>query len=341
MQNDIQEKAVYNYPLNDNIYNEKPEAEATRAGFGRGLKAAGEADERVVGLCADLVESVKMDAFAKAFPERYIEVGIAEQNLATVASGLARAGKIPFAASYAAFHPGRSWEQIKATIALNDMPVKIVGGHSGTTVGPDGATHQMFEDIALMRVLPNMIVVCPGDAIEAEKATKILARTDKPAYLRLTRAATPTFSTLDSPFEIGQAYVLRQGSDATIVSTGIMTAYALRAANELQSSSVSVEVVHVPTVKPLDNETILASVRKTGRVVTVEDAQIAGGLGGAVAELLGEQLPSPLLRIGMNDRFGESGEAGELLQAFGLDEASIAQKTREFVDRVPQYHAGF
>ena len=192
-----------------------------------------------------------------------------------------------------------------------------------------------------MRVLPNMIVVCPGDAIEAEKATKVLARTDKPAYLRLTRAATPTFSTLDSQFEIGQAYVLRQGSDATIVSTGIMTAYALRAANELQSSSVSVEVVHVPTVKPLDNETILASVRKTGRVVTVEDAQIAGGLGGAVAELLGEQLPSPLLRIGMNDRFGESGEAGELLQAFGLDEASIAQKTREFVDRVPQYHAGF
>ena len=325
MQNDIQEKAVYNYPLNGNIYNEKPEAEATRAGFGRGLRAAGEADERVVGLCADLVESVKMDAFAKAFPERYIEVGIAEQNLATVASGLARAGKIPFAASYAAFHPGRSWEQIKATIALNDMPVKIVGGHSGTTVGPDGATHQMFE----------------GDAIEAEKATKALARTDKPAYLRLTRAVTPTFSTLDSPFEIGQAYVLRQGSDATIVSTGIMTAYALRAANELQSSSVSVEVVHVPTVKPLDNETILASVRKTGRVVTVEDAQIAGGLGGAVAELLGEQLPSPLLRIGMNDRFGESGEAGELLQAFGLDEASIAQKTREFVDRVPQYHAGF
>ena len=341
MQNDIQEKAVYNYPLNDNIYNEKAEAEATRAGSGRGLKAAGEADERVVGLCADLVESVKMDSFAKAFPERYIEVGIAEQNLATVASGLARAGKIPFAASYAAFHPGRSWEQIKATIALNDMPVKIVGGHSGTTVGPDGATHQMFEDIALMRVLPNMIVVCPGDAIEAEKATKALARTDKPAYLRLTRAVTPTFSTLDSPFEIGQAYVLRQGSDATIVSTGIMTAYALRAASELQSSSVSVEVVHVPTVKPLDNETILASVRKTGRVVTVEDAQIAGGLGGAVAELLGEQLPSPLLRIGMNDRFGESGEAGELLQAFGLDEASIAQKTREFVDRVPQYHAGF
>ena len=329
------------YPLNDAIYRENPEVEATRAGFGRGLKAAGEADERVVGLCADLVESVKMDAFAKAFPERYIEVGIAEQNLVTVASGLARAGKIPFAASYAAFHPGRSWEQIKATIALNDMPVKIVGGHSGTTVGPDGATHQMFEDLALMRVLPNMTVVCPGDAVEAEKATKALARTDKPAYLRLTRANTPTFSTPDSPFEIGRAYVLREGSDATSVSTGIMTAYALRAAAEMQAGGVSVEVVHAPTVKPLDSETILASVRKTGRVVTVEDAQIAGGLGGAVAELLGEQLPSPLLRIGMNDRFGESGEADELLHAFGLDEENIARRTREFVDRVPQYHSGF
>ena len=282
-----------------------------------------------------------MDAFAKAFPERYIEVGIAEQNLATVASGLARAGKIPFAASYAAFHPGRSWEQIKATIALNEMPVKIVGRHSGTTVGPDGATHQMFEDLALMRVLPNMTVVCPGDAVEAEKATKALARTDKPAYLRLTRANTPTFSTPDSPFEIGRAYVLREGSDATIVSPGIMTAYALRAAAEMQAGGVSVEVVHAPTVKPLDSETILASVRKTGRVVTVEDAQITGGLGGAVAELLGEQLPSPLLRIGMNDRFGESGEADELLHAFGLDEENIARRTREFVDRVPQYHSGF
>ncbi|MFZ1242882.1 MAG: transketolase C-terminal domain-containing protein [Candidatus Saccharimonas sp.] len=329
------------YPLNDNIYTDSPEYAQTRAGFGHGLRLAAEQDESVVGLCADLVESVKMNEFADAFPERYIEVGIAEQNLATVASGLARAGKIPFAASYAAFHPGRSWEQIKATIALNDVPVKIVGGHSGCTVGPDGATHQMFEDIALMRVLPNMTVICPGDSVEAEKATQAVAQTGKPAYLRLARDKTPVFSTNESPFEIGRAYVLREGHDVTIASTGILTGYALRAAQLLQTHGISAEIVHVPTVKPLDEETILNSIRKTGRVVSAEDAQAAGGLGGAIAELLGDKLPTPLLRIGMPDRFGESGEGQELIRAFGFDEASVADKVGDFVDRVPKYHQGF
>lgn len=329
------------YTLNDNLLTDNQESEPTRAGFGRGLKLAADADDRIVGLCADLVESVKMDAFAKAHPERYIEVGIAEQNLVTVAAGLAAAGKIPFAASYAAFSPGRNWEQIKTTAALNEQPVKIVGGHSGLTVGPDGATHQMLEDIALMRVMPNMTVVCPGDAIEAEKATLAIAQTMEPSYLRLAREKTPIFSTADSPFEIGKAYILHPGTDVTIIATGIMTPYALLAANILKDQNVSVEVVHAPTIKPLDKATIIGSVQKTGRAVTVEDAQIAGGLGGAVAELLGDEMPAPLCRLGMLDRYGESGAPLELIAHFGLDGAGIAEKVADFIASRPQYKPGY
>lgn len=329
------------YPLNSNILTEKPDIEPTRAGFGRGLKAAGEADTRVVGLCADLVESVQMHLFAEAFPERYIEIGIAEQNLVTVAAGLARAGKIPFAASYAAFNPGRNWEQIKTTAGLNELPVKVVGAHSGTTVGPDGATHQMFEDIALMRVMPNMVVVCPGDSVEAEKATRAIAEHPSACYLRIAREKTPIFSTLESPFEIGKAYLLREGDDVTILATGIETPYALRAAELLSHQGISAEIVHVPTVKPLDTETILSSVRKTGRAVSCEDAQAAGGFGGAIAELLGDQLPTPLLRIGIQDRYGESGAPLEIHAYFKLDDIGIAEQVKPFVDSVPKYHQGF
>jgi len=332
---------VTDYPLNDRIYSDEPAVEPTRAGFGRGLKVAGEANPNVVGLCADLVESVQMHLFADAFPERYIEVGIAEQNLVTVAAGLARAGKIPFAASYAAFSPGRNWEQIKTTIALNKMPVKLVGAHSGSTVGPDGATHQMYEDIALMRVMPGMVVVCPGDSIEAEKATKAIAENPHACYLRVAREKTPIFSTPDSPFEVGKAYVLREGEDVTILATGIETPYALRAAEILKNQGVSAEVVHVPTVKPLDSDTILNSIRKTGRAVTCEDAQAAGGFGGGIAELLGDELPTPLLRIGMKDRYGESGAPLEVHAHFGLDDEGIARDVKPFVDRVPKYHQGF
>jgi transketolase len=282
-----------------------------------------------------------MHLFAEAFPDRYIEIGIAEQNLATVAAGLARAGKIPFAASYAAFSPGRNWEQIKTTAALNDLPVKMVGAHSGSTVGPDGATHQMFEDIALMRVMPNMMVVCPGDSIEAEKATRALAESPSPSYLRIAREKTPIFSTSDSPFELGKAYVLREGTDVTLFSTGIETPFALRAAEKLHHSGISAEVVHVPTVKPLDRDTLIASVKKTGRAVTCEDAQAAGGFGGAIAELLCDEMPAPLLRIGMQDCYGESGAPLEVLAHFGLDDESIAAKTKEFIERVPQYKKGF
>jgi len=329
------------YPLNDKIYSDTPDIEPTRTGFGRGLKAAGEANPNVVGLCADLVESVQMHFFAEAFPERYIEVGIAEQNLVTVAAGLARAGKIPFASSYAAFSPGRNWEQIKTTSGINQLPVKIVGAHSGSTVGPDGATHQMFEDIALMRVMPNMVVVCPGDSVEAEKATKAIAEHPSACYLRVAREKTPIFSAADAPFEIGKAYVLREGDDVTIFSTGIETPFALRSAELLKAQDISAEVVHVPTIKPLDNDTVLASVRKTGRAVTCEDAQAAGGLGGAIAELFGDELPTPLLRIGMQDRYGESGTPMEVLAHFKLDDKGIAEQVKPFVDRVPKYHQGF
>lgn len=330
--------AMVGYALVSDDKLDNPDMEPTRAGFGRGLKAAGEANGNVVALCADLTESVQMHLFKEAFPERFIEVGIAEQNLVTVASGLARAGKIPFTASYAAFSPGRNWEQIKTTAALNDMPVKIVGGHAGLLTGPDGATHQMLEDIAIMRVMPNMVVVCPGDAVEAEKATKAVAENGKPTYLRLGREKTPVFSTPDSPFEIGKAYVLKEGNDVTLISTGVITAYALRAAKQLEAKGVSVEVVHAPTIKPFDEETVLKSVKKTGRVATAEEAQVAGGLGGVVAELLSEKLPTPLLRIGMKDRFGESGAPIELLKHFELDDAGIAKNLAPFVRDTPKYH---
>lgn len=329
------------YTLNPHIYADDVSQEPTRAGFGRGLKKAGEANQAIVALCADLTDSTQMSIFRDAFPGRFIEVGIAEQNLVTVASGLARAGKIPFTSSYAAFSPGRNWEQIRTTIALNDQPVKIIGSHAGVSVGLDGATHQMLEDIALMRVLPNMIVVVPGDSIEAEKATLAIAENGKPSYLRLAREKTPIISTQHTPFEIGKAYILRRGEDVSLLGTGTMTYQLLKAAKQLEVLGIHAEVVHVPTVKPLDEATILESVKRTGRVVTAEEAQIAGGFGGAVAELLGEKLPAPLKRIGMNDRFGESGTPAELFVHFELDHASIAKNVQAFVEAVPRYYQGF
>jgi len=326
------------YPLADNLFTDDVAKEPIRAGFGRGLKAAGEANEAVVALCADLTDSTQMSKFKEAFPERFVEIGVAEQNLVTVASGMARAGKIPFTSSYAAFSPGRNWEQIRTTAALNDQPVKIVGSHAGVSVGPDGATHQMLEDIALMRVLPNMVVVVPGDSVEAEKATRAIAENGKPSYLRLAREKSPIFSTEHSPFEIGKAYVLRHGSDISLLGTGLLSYELLVAAEELAKHGIDAEVVHVPTIKPLDEHTILASVKKTGRVLTAEEAQVAGGFGGAIAELLSEKLPTPLKRVGMYDRFGESGAPAELLDHFGMTGAKIAQTAKDFISTTAQYH---
>lgn len=293
--------------------------EPTRKGFGRGLKKAGELDENVVAACADLTESTQISIFAEAFADRFVEIGIGEQNLATVGAGLARMGKIPFVASYAAFSPGRNWEQIKTTAALNGLPVKIVGAHAGLYTGADGATHQMLEDIALMRVMPNMVVIVPADSLEAEKATLALA-SDKvrPGYIRLAREATPIMTTEKTPFEIGKAQVWSEGSDVTIISTGPMTYIALQAAEKLFKDGIDAEVVHIATIKPLDAATILGSVRKTKHVVTVEEAQVAGGLGGAIAELLGEHLPTPMRRIGVRDKYGESGKPDELFELHGI-----------------------
>lgn len=297
--------------------------EPIRKGFGKGLLEAGKRDANVVAACADLTDSTQMSLFKAEFPDRFVEIGVAEQNLVTVGSGLAAMGKIPFVSSYAAFSPGRNWEQIRTTICLNDRPVKIVGSHAGISVGPDGATHQMLEDIALMRVLPNMVVIVPGDSLEAEKATLAMAQDKRPNYLRLAREATPIITTAETPFEIGKAYVYSHGNDITIIATGTMTYQAMVAAMKLYTQGIDAEVIHVPTIKPLDAVTILKSVERTKAVITVEEAQINGGLGGAIAELLGEECPKKIKRIGMRDRFGESGKPEELLEHFGLTSKHI------------------
>lgn len=306
----------------------------TRKGFGEGLKVAGERDKNVVALCADLTESTQMHFFKEAFPDRFFEVGIAEQNLATVGSGLASQGKIPFVSSYAAFSPGRNWEQIKTTAALNDVPLKIVGSHAGLYTGADGATHQMLEDIALMRVMPNMVVIAPCDAVEAKKATLAMAADKRPNYLRLAREATPVITTDKTPFEIGKAYVFEPGQDITIIATGTMTHKALEAAHLLYKDGIDAEVIHVPTIKPLDAVTVLKSVKKTRAVITLEEAQIAGGLGGAVAELLGEQLPTHMVRMGMKDQYGESGKPVELFEHFGLTPKHVALAAHQLLTQI-------
>lgn len=304
--------------LVDDILAKDLVSEPIRKGFGRGLLEAGRRDDNVVAACADLTDSTQMSLFKATFPERFVEIGVAEQNLVTVGSGMAAMGKIPFVSSYAAFSPGRNWEQIRTTVCLNNQPVKVVGSHAGVSVGADGATHQMLEDIALMRVLPNMVVIAPGDSIEAEKATLAMAEDNRPNYLRLAREATPVFTTRKTPFEIGKAYVYAPGEDITIIATGSMTYQALVAAEKLFRDGIDAEVIHCPTIKPLDAETILRSARRTKVVMTVEEGQIAGGLGGAVAELLAEEYPVPLKRIGITDHFGESGTPDELLEKFKL-----------------------
>jgi transketolase len=311
----------------------KLESEPIRKGFGRGLLEAGRRDVNVVAACADLTDSTQMSLFKNDFPDRFVEIGVAEQNLVTVGSGLAAMGKIPFVSSYAAFSPGRNWEQIRTTICLNDRPVKVVGSHAGVSVGPDGATHQMLEDIALMRVLPNMVVIVPGDSVEAEKATLAMAKDGRPNYLRLAREATPIITTADTPFEIGKAYVFEKGADITLITTGTMTYQALLAAEALFKDGIEAEVIHVPTIKPLDAETIVKSVKKTGAVITAEEGQIIGGLGGAIAELLAEECPAPMHRIGMKDRFGESGSPDELLTHFGLDAKHIRLAAHHVIDK--------
>lgn len=307
--------------------------EPIRFGFGRGLVEAAHKNVQVVAMCADLTTSTKMDDFAKAYPERFVEVGVAEQNLVTAAAGMALAGKIPFVSSYAAFSPGRNWEQIRTTICLNQTNVKIVGSHAGVSVGPDGATHQMLEDIALMRVLPNMMVVVPADSEEARKATIALAATPGGAYLRLAREKSPVITTVNTPFRLSKAQILRSGSDLTIVACGQLVYQALVAAEALSRSGIEVEVINAAVIKPLDIHTIVASARKTGAVLTAEEGQIAGGLGGAVAETLSDHCPVPMSRMGIADRFGESGDPAQLLEYFELTSPAIIKRAKEIIKR--------
>ncbi|BCX14246.1 MAG: transketolase [Candidatus Dojkabacteria bacterium] len=303
----------------------------TRDGFGQGLLEVAKQNSKIVGLCADLTESTRMHWFAENFRERFIQVGVAEQNLIGVAAGLALEGKIPFAASYAVFSPGRNWDQIRVSVCYSNLNVKIVGGHAGLTVGPDGATHQALEDIAITRVLPNLVVISPADSEQARQATIAIANYDGPCYLRLSREASPVFTTSKTTFEIGKAQVLKSGNDLTLIATGPMVFNALMVAENLKAD-YSVEVINVHTIKPIDIDTIVKSAQKTRKVVTVEEHQINGGLGGAVAEVLGEKYPTPMLRIGMNDCFGQSGKAQELLDFYGLSVYKILEKVKIFLN---------
>lgn len=315
----------------DILQPEKLDMKATRDGFGRGLVEAGKRNNDVVALCADLAESTRAHLFQEAFPERYIELGVAEQNLATVASGFANYGKIPFITSYAAFSPGRNWEQIRSTICLNNVPVKIIGSHAGVSVGPDGATHQALEDIATTRVLPNMVVVVPADDNQAQKATEAITENGSPTYLRLARAKTPVFTTEDTPFEIGKSQVVYDNNEAQIgiIACGSLVYQSLLAASELQKEGIQVSVLNLHTIKPLDIEGILAFTKNLTRVVTAEEHQIVGGMGSAVAEVLVQHQPRAMSFIGMNDRYGESGNPTELLEHFGFMKDGIIKHVKE------------
>src|SRR3989344_8187467 len=313
-----------NAKLVENLFDkDKIKFAPTRDGYGEGLVLAGEKDERVVVLCADLSESTRSQWFQQKFPDRFIELGVAEQNMATVASGLANYGKIPFISSYATFSPGRNNEQIRTTICINNVPVKISGAHAGISVGPDGATHQAVEDAGLMRMLPNMTVLVPCDAVEARKATLVAAQLPGPVYIRFGREKSAIVTTEDTPFEVGKAQIFREGKDVTIISAGMLVHNALVAAEELSKEGIEAMVINSPSLKPFDVETVMEAAKKTGAVVSVEEHQIVGSLGSAVAETLAQRYPVPQEFVGVNDRFGESGEPDELLEAFGMGVGSI------------------
>ena len=314
---------------------EARESGATRDGFGVGLVQAAEQDPRVIALCADLTESTKVEEFRNKFPRRFVEVGVAEQNLAALASGFAAAGKIPFMASYATFNPGRNNEQIRTTIALNNVSVKVCGMHAGLSVGPDGATHQALEDIALMRVIPRMTVISPCDSEEARKATIAAAQFSGPVYLRFAREKTPTMTTSDSPFVIGKANLLWHGQNpqVTIFATGPVAYHAMVASRELANEGVSAIVVNIHTIKPLDTVAVIDFASRSERVVTVEEHQIAGGLGSAIAECLAQHHPIPMEFVGVIDQFGQSGTPQELYAQYHLDVPSIKQAVHTVIDR--------
>ncbi|MCH8049881.1 transketolase family protein [Patescibacteria group bacterium] len=321
--------------LSKNVFEKDVEQVPIRQGYGEGLLQAGKDDERVVALCADLTGSTKTAIFSKEFPERFVQMGVAEQSMASVASGMAAMGKIPFLASYAMFSPGRNWEQIRTTICYNNRNVKIAGAHAGISVGPDGGTHQAIEDIAITRVIPRMTVIVPCDTIEARKATLALAKMEGPAYLRLAREKTPVMTTDESPFEIGKVEVFWESKDpeVAIIACGALTYNALVAARELEEEGTHTIVLNNHTVKPMDEEAIYAVAKKTGAVVTVEEHQIAGGMGSAVAEVLSQKHPVPIEFVGVHNEFGQSGEPDELIKHYGMDKDAIVKAVKKVISR--------
>jgi transketolase len=317
---------------------------ATRKGFGEGLVLAGKESESVVALSADLTESTQIESFKKAYPDRFFEMGVAEQNMASVASGMAAMGKVPFVTSYAMFSPGRNWEQIRTTICYNDVPVKVIGCHAGVSVGPDGGTHQALEDVALMRVIPNMVVIVPCDAIEAKKATLAIAKNNLPSYLRLFREKSPVITSEETEFVIGKANVMYEGESGTkkigVIANGEMVYRSLLCVKELENKGVEVGVMNLHTVKPLDKEGVIAFAKKYQNILIVEEHQVAGGTGSAVLEMLAQEnilgsVGFEKLKVkiaGVEDRFGQSGTKEELYREYGLDEKSILHKAMEMLN---------
>lgn len=323
--------------LRETLFTVKEEEKPTRDGFSEGLVRAGDLDTKVVALCADLTESVRMEAFRAKYPNRFFEVGITEQAMSGLASGMAAMGYVPFMASYAMFSPGRNWEQIRTTIAYNNRGVKIVGAHAGVSVGPDGATHQALEDIAIMRMIPNMEVYVPCDAVEARAITEHIATTNSPAYLRLTREKTPVMLPEKYEWNGGKAYIMslpkhKHGGafvrTVGVIACGPVIYEALKAAKDLEKEGIGVTVVNMPQIKPLDTSFLLRFVKDMKAIITVEEAQVAGGLGGAIAEFLSEHAPTRVVRVGVEDRFGQSGKPSELYEEYGLTAKHIAEKIR-------------
>ncbi len=319
--------------LIDNLFAEDIKLVPIRNGYGEGLLILAKENPKVIGLCCDLTESTRMLEFAKQYPDRYVEVGVAEQNLAGLGAGFAHEGYIPFITSYATFSPGRNWDQIRVSICYSGSNVKIVGSHAGISVGPDGATHQAMEDIAITRALPRMTVLVPCDAIEARKATVAAAKMNGPVYIRLAREKTPQFTTEETPFEIGKAQIFREGKDVTIAAAGPQVYYAMQAAEELSKEGIECEVINIASIKPLDANTLAESVKKTRCIVTAEEHQISGGVGSAVAEALSKNFPVPQEFVGMPDHFGESGEPNELTAKWKMDSKGIIEAVKRALKR--------
>ena len=309
------------------------ELKDTRSGFGAGLVEAGRQNPNVFALCADVIGSLKMGDFIKEFPERFIQTGIAEANMIGISAGLALSGKVPFAGAFAGFISGRVYDQIRMTAAYSNLNVKIAASHAGITVGEDGATHQMMEDLGLMKMLPNMVVINPCDYNQTKQATIAAAQYVGPVYLRFGRPAVPNFTPIDQPFEIGKAIVMNEGKDVSIIATGHLVWHALEAAYELEQQGISAEVIDIHTIKPLDNATILHSVAKTHCVVTAEEHMMNGGLGDSICQLLARNLPAPVEMVAVDDKFGESGKPNELMTKYGLDTPHIIDAAKKVIAR--------